>query len=158
MRVSDCFIGDRSQSEPLCSVEGGAAQSTVIIRQAFRLPVFEKQLAVVGPPEGTIDDAIDSIVGPFRLFRKRVGQFWLNRSLQSPFRRKISKYLRIITKTLIWGCLTELAIKLLKACLPYRPHSVWTQLRHRVASAAYAISGPNSWGNIVKDYIGISPG
>ncbi len=48
MRIADRFVLDRAQPKTLRRIVGGLFQPAIVEHQRFGLPVFEKQLAVIG--------------------------------------------------------------------------------------------------------------
>jgi hypothetical protein len=48
MGVADRVVLDGAQAETLCGVVGRLLQAAIIEASAFRLPVLQKQLAVIG--------------------------------------------------------------------------------------------------------------
>ncbi len=60
MRIAGRLAGDRAQPETLRRVERGALDPAVVERDAFRLAVFEEQLAVVHARERLADKPLDA--------------------------------------------------------------------------------------------------
>src|SRR5690242_14333877 len=60
MRISRRLARERAQAEALRGVERRRLDAAVIERQAFRLAVFEEQLAVVHAVQGLLDDLLDA--------------------------------------------------------------------------------------------------
>ena len=60
MGISRRFAGNGSHAKSLAGVEGGAFHLAVVKDEAFGLPVFQEQLAVVGSMQRIIDDALNT--------------------------------------------------------------------------------------------------
>ena len=60
MGIADRLVLHRAQAEAVGGVVGRLLQAAVVERHHLRLPVFEKQLAVVGAGEAVTDDAGDA--------------------------------------------------------------------------------------------------
>jgi hypothetical protein len=60
MGVAGRVVGDRAQAEALRRVERRAADAAIVERDAFRLAVFEKQLAVVHAVQQFADQSLDA--------------------------------------------------------------------------------------------------
>ena len=57
MRITDRLVLDRAQAEAVRGVVGRLLQAAIVERHHLRLPVFEEQLAVIGPGKAVADDA-----------------------------------------------------------------------------------------------------
>jgi len=56
--IAGGLAGDGTQAEALAGVKAGALQPAIVVDQAFRLPILQEQLAVIGAVQGVVDDAL----------------------------------------------------------------------------------------------------
>ena len=59
MGIAGRLAGDRAQAEALRRIERGALDAAVVERDAFRLAVFEEQLAVIHAGQRLADERLD---------------------------------------------------------------------------------------------------